>query len=113
MNICMIGTGYVGLVSGTCFADLGNRVYCVDKDRSKIDKLKKIPSIFIANEFFDALPIKQFRKKENKWFEKFVNFTNKDNAFFLKKKLILKKFKKILVSKYLKIKILLNIHSFV
>tara|TARA_X000001036_G_scaffold127730_1_gene120903 strand:+ start:960 stop:2246 length:1287 start_codon:yes stop_codon:yes gene_type:complete len=36
----MIGTGYVGLVSGTCFADLGNRVYCVDKDRSKIDKLK-------------------------------------------------------------------------
>ena len=40
MKICMIGTGYVGLVSGTCFADLGNRVYCVDKDRSKINKLK-------------------------------------------------------------------------
>ncbi len=36
----MIGTGYVGLVSGTCFADLGNRVYCVDKDKNKIDKLK-------------------------------------------------------------------------
>ena len=36
----MIGTGYVGLVSGTCFADLGNKVYCVDKDKSKIKKLK-------------------------------------------------------------------------
>ena len=39
MNLCMIGTGYVGLVSGTCFADLGNKVYCVDKD---IDKIKKL-----------------------------------------------------------------------
>ena len=36
----MIGTGYVGLVSGTCFADLGNKVYCVDKDKTKINKLK-------------------------------------------------------------------------
>ena len=35
----MIGTGYVGLVSGTCFADIGNQVYCVDKDVSKINKL--------------------------------------------------------------------------
>ena len=39
MKICMIGTGYVGLVSGTCFADIGNQVYCVDKDVSKINKL--------------------------------------------------------------------------
>ena len=36
----MIGTGYVGLVSGTCFADLGNKVYCVDKDIKKLNKLK-------------------------------------------------------------------------
>ena len=35
----MIGTGYVGLVSGTCFADIGNRVICVDKDENKINKL--------------------------------------------------------------------------
>ena len=35
----MIGTGYVGLVSGTCFADIGNQVYCVDKDVEKINKL--------------------------------------------------------------------------
>ena len=40
MKICMIGTGYVGLVSGTCFADIGNQVYCVDKDVAKINKLK-------------------------------------------------------------------------
>ena len=37
----MIGTGYVGLVSGVCFADLGNEVVCVDKDLNKIEKLKK------------------------------------------------------------------------
>ncbi len=37
----MIGTGYVGLVSGTCFADLGNKVICVDNDKNKINKLKK------------------------------------------------------------------------
>ena len=37
----MIGTGYVGLVSGACFADLGNSVYCVDKDTVKINMLNK------------------------------------------------------------------------
>ncbi len=39
MKLCMIGTGYVGLVSGTCFADIGNQVICVDKDINKIEKL--------------------------------------------------------------------------
>jgi UDPglucose 6-dehydrogenase len=45
MKLCMIGTGYVGLVSGVCFSDLGNKVYCVDKDKKKIDLLNngKIP----------------------------------------------------------------------
>ena len=37
----MIGTGYVGLVSGTCFADIGNEVVCVDKDDKKIKKLNQ------------------------------------------------------------------------
>ena len=35
----MVGAGYVGLVSGTCFADIGNTVYCVDQDKSKVEKL--------------------------------------------------------------------------
>ena len=39
MKLCMIGTGYVGLVSGTCFADIGHTVYCVDKDENIINKL--------------------------------------------------------------------------
>ena len=39
MRICMIGVGYVGLVSGACFADLGNTVWCVDKNKQKIDML--------------------------------------------------------------------------
>ncbi len=41
MKICMIGTGYVGLVSGTCFAELGNNVICADIDKKKINKLKE------------------------------------------------------------------------
>ena len=40
MNICVVGTGYVGLVTGACFSELGNTVTCVDKDVSKIETLK-------------------------------------------------------------------------
>ncbi|MEM7213972.1 MAG: UDP-glucose/GDP-mannose dehydrogenase family protein [Pseudomonadota bacterium] len=41
MRVVMIGTGYVGLVSGACFADFGHRVTCVDKDASKIESLER------------------------------------------------------------------------
>ena len=41
MRIAMIGTGYVGLVSGACFSDFGHDVICVDKDRAKIDALER------------------------------------------------------------------------
>ena len=41
MNICIIGTGYVGLVTGTCFAEMGNQVWCIDADQDKVDKLQK------------------------------------------------------------------------
>jgi len=41
MRIAMIGTGYVGLVSGACFADFGHEVMCIDKDAGKIDRLNQ------------------------------------------------------------------------
>ena len=45
MNITVIGTGYVGLVSGTCLADMGNNVTCVDIDEEKVQHMRdgKVP----------------------------------------------------------------------
>ena len=40
MRVAMIGTGYVGLVSGACFADFGHVVTCVDKDQAKIEEIR-------------------------------------------------------------------------
>lgn len=40
MNICVIGTGYVGLVAGTCLAEMGNTVICVDNNKEKLEKLR-------------------------------------------------------------------------
>ena len=62
MKLCMIGTGYVGLVSGACFADIGNQVYCVDKDVSKINRLNSgISPIFEPG--LDELIQKNFKAK--------------------------------------------------
>ncbi len=61
---------------------------------SNINKIKKIPTIFIANEFFDSMAIKQFSKKKNIWFEKFVNLDFKKKASFFEKKANIKKLEK-------------------
>ncbi len=78
---------------------------------SEIKKIKKIPSIFIANEFFDSLAIKQFKKKGNVWYEKFVKYKSKTSVSFVEKKLKSKKLKKRLNLRFLKIKISSSIQN--
>ncbi len=58
-----------------------------NKDLTKINKL---PNIFLANEFFDAIPIKQIFKDRNKWYEKFVKISAKNKLSFTKKKVDIK-----------------------
>ena len=61
---------------------------------SQISRIKKNPCIFIANEFFDSIAIKQFRKNKNLWFEKYVLLNNKKKASFFEKKINIKKLEK-------------------
>ena len=82
MKICMIGTGYVGLVSGTCFADLGNRVYCVDKDRSKINKLKNAISP-IYEPGLDDLIRNNFRAKRLNFTDDLENAVKESQMIFI------------------------------
>ena len=56
-----------------------------------IEKIDSIPTIFLANEFFDAIPIKQFFKKKNKWFERYVNITDYKKAKFINQEFDIKK----------------------
>jgi len=59
-----------------------------------IEKINTKPTIFLANEFFDAIPIKQFFKKKDSWFERFVNLNDPKNAKFKEEKIDIEKIEK-------------------
>ena len=65
MNISVIGTGYVGLVTGTCFAEMGNTVTCVDIDKNKVDQMRAgvVPIYEPGLEFLFERNTKQGRLK--------------------------------------------------
>ena len=77
MKVCVVGTGYVGLVSGVCLAEIGNTVFCVDKDKDKIELLKdgKIP---IFEEGLEEL-IKKNTKNGNLIFNTDVGYGVKES----------------------------------
>ena len=82
MKICMIGSGYVGLVSGVCFSDLGNEVICVDKDDNKIRKLKNgiIP---IYEPGLDELVKKNYKAKRLSFTSNLSEAVTKSNIIFI------------------------------
>jgi len=82
MKLCMIGTGYVGLVSGVCFSDLGNNVICVDKDKNKVNDLKKglIP---IFEPGLEELVLKNYKNKRLNFSTNLIDSIKKSDIIFI------------------------------
>ena len=82
MKLCMIGTGYVGLVSGVCFSDLGNNVICVDNDKNKVNDLKKgiIP---IYEPGLEELVLKNYKNNRLKFSTNLKDSIKKSDIIFI------------------------------
>ena len=82
MKICIVGTGYVGLVSGTCFAEFGVQVVCIDKDKKKINNLRK-GSIPIYEPGLDDLVKKNIQQGRLKFDFRLDKYVNQSDAIFI------------------------------
>jgi UDPglucose 6-dehydrogenase len=82
MNIAIIGSGYVGLVSGACFAEMGNQVTCVDIDPVKIEKLNK-GSIPIFEPGLEAMVLKNVQHKNLAFTTNLSNAISNANIVFI------------------------------
>ena len=82
MKLCMIGSGYVGLVSGVCFSDLGNNVICVDNDKKKIDALNR-DIIPIYEPGLEELVIKNTRQNRLRFSTNLKDSVKKSDIIFI------------------------------